>query len=400
MQVDACEAQAEQLPAELSAPRVRVAGQDLWLFVELEPLIAAMAADIRQARRRVWLESYMFADDSAGRAIAEALIERARAGLDVRVIYDAIGSQATPSAFFAKLAEAGVQLHAHHTIWETLFKKFSWSLLNRRNHRKTLVVDEHIGYFGGMNLIDPVDAASKGERVPISAGWRDVHVRLLGPQTRELADSYERSWRREHHQPTRWRSRAYRRGRLPFTEPEVIRFFDSGPGFKNSRAGRVFARLMRRARNEILLSMAYFIPSGRVLRELLRARKRGVRIRVVVPKDNDVKVVQYALRHLYIKLLKRGIEIYEREDCMLHSKAMVVDDNWSIVGSCNLDPRSLEINYEILAAIRSVPFAAELRKICEHEIAHSSRVTLEQCNDRTWRQRLIDRLCYSLRAWL
>jgi cardiolipin synthase len=274
-------------------------------------------------------------------------------------------------------------------------------LLNRRNHRKTLVIDDWVAYFGGMNLIDPLECQFGQNAIRSSAaGWRDVHVRLVGPEVAEVAESFDRSWRRELHQRTRRRWRPYRRGVLPAAVREGIRFFDSGPGFKQSRAARVFARLMRTARRDIVLSMAYFIPAGRVLRELLRARKRGVRVRAVVPSDNDVKLVQFALRHLYVKLLRRGIEIYERQECMLHSKAMVVDDAWSVVGSCNLDPRSLELNYEFLAVIRSRPFALELLKICENEIAHSRRVTLDQCNGRTWRQRLVDRLAYSLRAWL
>jgi cardiolipin synthase len=352
-----------------------------------------MLADIRRAQERVWLESYIFADDSVGRLVASALQERAHAGVDVRVIYDAIGSQATASAFFTDMQAAGVKVQVHHTIWETLFRRQWWTLLNRRNHRKTMIIDHLVAYFGGMNLIDPVEAQA-------SAGWRDVHVRMVGPQVADVADSFERSWRREHHQRVRRRPLAYRRGVLPFGAGESIRFFDSGPGPKQSRAARVFARLMRTARREVLLSMAYFIPAGRVLRELLRARKRGVRVRVVVPCDNDVKLVRYALRHMYLKLLRRGIEIYERQDCMLHSKAMVVDDAWSIVGSCNLDPRSLELNYEFLAAIRSTAFAAELRKVCENEIAHSRPVTLDHCNRRTWRQRLVDQFAYSLRYWL
>lgn len=402
MNVDPCVDNAQQQPAAAFAPpRVEVAGAQLWLFAELAPLLSAMLVDIRSAQHRIWLESYIFSDDSAGRAVANALIERSEASVDVRVIYDAIGSQATSAAFFGELAAAGVKVHVHQTIWDSLFRQRSWRLLNRRNHRKLLIVDEHAAYFGGMNLIDPVEAlqASGAANLPTSAGWRDVHVRLVGSQAHDVAESFHRSWRREEHQLNRIPPRAYRRGLLS-PEAESIRFFDSGPGFKQSRAARVYSRAMRVARREILLSMAYFIPAGRVLRALLAARRRRVRIRVVVPHDNDVKLVQYALRHLYSKLLKRGIEIYERVNCMLHSKAMVVDDQWSIVGSCNLDPRSLEINYEFLAVIRSPAFAAELKKICENEIQHSQRVTLDDVARRTRWQRWVDRLAYSLRAWL
>src|SRR5690606_19696249 len=123
--------------------------------------------------------------------------------------------------------------------------------------------------------------------------------------------------------------------------------------------------LMKLARQEITVSMAYFLPIGRVLRALIKARRRGVRVRVIVPGQSDVRLVQWATRHFYGALLRRGIEIYERRDCMLHSKAMVIDGMWSVIGSCNLDARSLRINLEFFAVIRSESLATVLLQICE-----------------------------------
>src|SRR5207245_4576415 len=132
------------------------------------------------------------------------------------------------------------------------------------------------------------------------------------------------------------RSRSYRKGQLA-TAAESIQFFDSGPGPKHTRALRVFHRLLSMARKRITLSMAYFLPVGRVLRALLRAHRRGVFIRVVVPAQSDVPVVQRATRCLYGRLLRRRFHIYERQVHMLHSKVMVVDDEGSVLGSCTLD---------------------------------------------------------------
>src|SRR5438477_12324723 len=145
-------------PDNLATPvRVDVAGHDLTLFVESPPLFAAMLDDLRAARRRIWLETYIIFDDSVGRGIAEVLKEKARAGLDVRLHYDAVGSLTTPYRFFRDLQNAGVRVHAFHSFWEALWRFRFLRVLNRRNHRKLLVIDDRVAYFGGMNVADVTD---------------------------------------------------------------------------------------------------------------------------------------------------------------------------------------------------------------------------------------------------
>ncbi len=130
------------------------------------------------------------------------------------------------------------------------------------------------------------------------------------------------------------------------------------------------------------------------------ARKRGVRVRVVVPAESDVRVIQWATRHLYARLLRHGVEVYERQNQMLHSKVMVVDDRTVLLGSCNLDPRSLWWNLEFSGVVHSAGMAAAVEEICQFEISHSRRVTMAECQRRGFWQRLGDRLAYSLRRWL
>jgi cardiolipin synthase len=396
-------AQAEvSSPSPLSGPlAVPVAGHELTIFVQSLPMIAALVRDIQTAQQRVWVESYIFLDDIAGSTVAEALKERARMGVDVRVLYDAIGSQTTPSAFFRDMAEAGVQVHAFHSVWEAVYRFSILRVLNRRNHRKLVIVDDRVAYFGGMNLLDQGSAAlvEHAEHLPTSAGWRDVHVRLSGPQQREVAESFERSWRRALRLKVRRRSGSYRRA-LPAPGEESIQFFDSGPGQKYTRAARVFTQLIRRAKRRLALSMAYFLPVGPVLKELLRAHRRGVFIQVVLPGKSDVRVVQRATRSLYRRLLRRRFHIYERQQHMLHSKVMVTDDQWTVLGSCNLDARSLYINFEFLAVIHSRTVAKALGQIIQDEVDGSQRVTLKSCALQSWWQRLLDRLAWSLRWWL
>lgn len=380
-----------------------VAGNQLRLFADSGPLIDAMVEDIRAARHRVWLEIYTICDDRAGKAIAEALKDRARAGLQCRLMYDAIGSLTTPRAFFTDLEEAGVQVHAFHTLWNVVQRFASLRPFNRRNHRKLMVVDDQVAYFGGMNIVDQssIHTVEDTRRLslPASAGWRDVHVRLEGPQQAEVAQAMDVHWRSQHGKRLirwpEWQLREMLRSR-----EDGIFFFDSAPRFRKRRPARVLAPLIRRAQQRILLSMAYFIPVGPVLRQLLRARRRGVAVDVIVPEKSDVPLVQWASTHMYEDLLCRGIRIYERRDQMLHSKAMVIDGVWSVVGSCNLDPRSLRLNTEFLAVIRSEAVAEELTRLCEYEMEQSREVVIDHCHRRTWWQRLRDRLAWSLRRWL
>ncbi len=182
-------------------------------------------------------------------------------------------------------------------------------------------------------------------------------MRISGPQVIELAESFQHSWNALIISPVDRRPRDYRRVRLPRGNRDFIRFYDGGPGLHYARAERVFTRLIGLARREVLVSMAYFLPTHRVLRTMIRAARRGARLTIIVPGASDVPLVARATRFLYARLLKRKIAIFERQRWMLHSKAMVVDDRWTVVGSCNLDPRSLEINLEFMAVIRSAELA-------------------------------------------
>ncbi|MEX2115127.1 MAG: phospholipase D-like domain-containing protein [Pirellulales bacterium] len=397
-------AESTTQPHDATTGPITVAGQALTLYTESPPLIDAMLADIRQAKSRVWLETYIFANDDAGRAVTEALAERARAGCDVRLLVDAWGSFSTPNALFEKLRAAGVQVHRFHAFLEAFYAVSFLQVLNQRDHRKLLVVDDQIAYFGGMNVVDQRDIQSKSDakqrHLPASAGWRDVHVRMQGPRQPELAAAFERLWNRVQHLPAGDREPRWPVKKVAAAPDDTIYFFDSRPLVTNRRPHRILVPLLRQAQHDITLSVAYFVPLGRVLRELLKARKRGVRVRVILPGQSDVKIVQWASRHMYDYLLRRGVRIYERKDRMLHSKAMVIDGCWSMVGSCNLDARSLRLNLEFFAVARSRPLAQALLDICEQEIRQSERVTAAHVRRRSRWQRWLDRTAWTMRRWL
>ena len=152
---------------------IQVAGHELMLFVESAPMIAQMVADIRTAQSRVWLETYIFAGDATGRLIADALIERAQAGVDVRLLYDAIGSQSTSAELLAKIEAAGVKVHGFHSLLYALRNLSFFEILNRRNHRKLLVIDDRVAFFGGMNIVDhPAGAHAPSTAARSGRCWR------------------------------------------------------------------------------------------------------------------------------------------------------------------------------------------------------------------------------------
>lgn len=388
-------------PPPAPRPRATVAGNELEIFVESGPLIDAIVADIHKATQRVWLETYIFHHDQAGLRVRDALVERARAGVEVRLHYDAIGCQSTPASFFRPIRQAGGQVHCFHSLGEAFRTLTPFRILNRRNHRKLLVIDDRVAYFGGMNIIDQSlrEEVLETDQEPLSRGWRDVHVRLAGPAQADVADSFQRSWQRAHGQTIRRRPKTYRLGALA-PGVESLQFFDSGPGLKHTRAARVVNHLLDAARHTLTISMAYFLPVGSTMRRLLAAHRRGVSVRVVVPGASDVPLVQHATRYLYHVLLRRRFHIYERQADMLHSKVMVVDHQWTMLGSCNLDARSLFINLEFVAVVHSPQLAQVMTGIIEEEIARSRRISLRHVARLSWWQRLLDRAAWTFRWWL
>ena len=382
---------------------VRVAGHDWRIFVESAPFIQSLVADIRTAKQRAWVEAYSFADDAAGRAVSEALRERAAAGIECRVLYDAAGSYETPPAFFDELRKAGIEVTAFRPLDGWWWKLWLWGKFQRRDHRKLSIIDDRVGYFGGMNIVDQGGSLVLGtKREEHEAGqppWRDVHVRMTGPQVRDIIAAWDDLWSHLHNRKKPKRSDPEPRDLYRSTD-DAIFFFDARPHVRHHRPGPMIKSLIDHSRTSIVLAMAYFLPFGGVLRALQKARRRKVSVRVVVPENSDVPVVQWASRYAYERLLRRGIRIYERKERMLHSKVMIVDNEWSVLGSLNLDPRSLLLNLEFFAIVRSAELATALGEICREEFRQSKLVSLRDLRKRSWRERFLQSFAWTFKRWL
>ncbi len=399
---------------------LEVAGQQMRLFFDTESQTEALIVDIRAARQRIWIETFIFLDDRIGTVVANALKERAAEGLDVRLHYDAVGCLQAPGSFFAEMAAAGVKLHCFHSAWEALRRFSFFRTYSRRNHRKLIVIDDRVSYFGGMNIVDHTrETQSEPRKRSLTAiGWRDLHVRLEGTLVARLVESFERSWNRAQKRPTPapsdqlplslllkrdalvTQSAVGESNTSELSRDEWIRFCDSGLGPRADRAARVFTRLMRSAKARMMFSMAYFLPMGRVRRAMFRARRRGVSVQVIVPSFSDMPFVYRATRYFYDILLTRKFEVLERQHRMLHTKLLIVDEQYVVLGSSNFDIRSLWLNLEFMAVVRSPHLASVLQEVINRELEQCLPVNESFWRTQSWEQRLLDRMSWMLRPWL
>lgn len=352
----------------------RVGADEVALLRDGAAAFPAMLAAIAEAEREILLEMYWIGADACGRRFLDALTARAKDGVRVRVIYDAVGSLGLPFEFFRPLVEAGGDVLEWHSL-SPIRNALTIDNLERRDHRKILVCDGEVGFTGGINLAQPW--------LPIEEGgesWRDDVIRVRGPCAQELRSVFYDTWRKK-----------------PFAivPSDVTRLPK-----RRSRPVWVLANLWRRRRNirreylvriqhaqvSVDIANSYFIPNRSVRGALFRATARGVRVRVLVPERSDLPVVQLAVEALFETLLANGVEIYAMKGRVLHTKTAIIDERFTMVGSYNLDSRSWRKNLEANVAIEDDAFARHAREWFERDCEESTRIELS-----TWRKRAITR---------
>lgn len=344
----------------------------------------AMFAAMDRAASSIALEMYIVADDTTGREFRTHLVEAAKRGVHVRVLVDSWGSWNLSDSFWDKLRAAGGRIR-----W---FRPLAKGLLPFRNHRKLLLVDDHIAFIGGLNISD---AYYRGADNGIP--WRDNALELRGPQVAALRRSFRRMWSKAN-APLRRLIFSYRRDR-EFTTPVngLVHFLESGPENPMRAVRRAYRQVVQNARGTIDLAMGYFYPHGSMLRALKRAVRRGVRVRLITPLQSDIPITRWAARGLYGRLLRAGVELWEYTPSMMHSKLAIADDT-VIIGSANLDIRSGRINYELVAVVKDRELAAQARADFENDIRQSVGVGIEEWDHRSVFQKIKERFSYCLLA--
>ena len=322
------------------APHQLRPGNELTLLRAGGETFPAMLAAIAAARRSIILETYILENDRTGARFAAALRERARAGVTVRLMYDGVGGFGVDDAYVAALRSDGVQVLVYHPVapWRRRFH------LTRRDHRKILVVDDVVGFAGGLNIGDDYAALVDGGR-----GWHDMHCQVRGPVVIDLARLFRRVWINEGGPPYPIPSGRSGRGdgaprQPPAPGMALARIVDNRKYRKRRAIRRAYLRAINRAERTIHLENAYFLPDLGLAAALTRAVKRGVAVRVIVPGDSDVTAVHYASLWAHRTLVKHGIQILHWLGSMMHAKTAVIDGAWSTVGSYNLDNVSLLYN--------------------------------------------------------
>jgi cardiolipin synthase A/B len=274
----------------------------------------AMLDAIACAEREILLEMYWFDSDSTGRRFADALSERARAGVRVHVIYDAFGSIGADASMFDAMRAAGCRVFEYHPVvpWRS---RFRLGKINNRDHRKMLIVDGCVGFTGGVNLCDLWAAQDEG-----GGGFRDDMVRIEGPAVTDMRALFFRTYRVVHG------ADEYSTLPGPKRSGGLAVAVLANDGFRERRRiRRVYLSEIVRAKREIVIVNAYFIPDRHIRAALRQAAERGVEIRVLLPVESDVPAVRYATRKLYTWMMERGIRIYEWGQSVLHSKTAVID---------------------------------------------------------------------------
>ncbi len=312
------------------------AGNEIELLRAGGEAFPAMLEAIAGAQRSICLETYIYESDVTGTRFAEALIERAEAGVAVRVIYDGIGSFSLSGTLIAQMRDAGIQVIEYHPVvpWRRRWNVF------RRDHRKILVVDDEVAFTGGINITDENASVEQGGK-----GWHDLHCWVRGPIVSDLARLFRKTWLHtggdDYPAPPRAEASMGPAGPVP------THLIDNGGQRRRRMPRRAYLAAFKAAREIIWIENAYFLPDRGVRRALARAVRRGVDVRVVVPGSSDVKAIEYAGLYVYRRLTRAGVRIFRWRGVMNHAKAAVVDRVWSIVGSYNFDARSLFYNLEV-----------------------------------------------------
>lgn len=371
-----------------AAPEALRPGHRVRLLIDGKQTFTTMLEAIAAARDYILLETYILRADGIGERFAEALIERARAGVDVWLIYDGFGSLWLPSSFVERLQDAGVHTLEYRPVRRG---KWTWKRWLRRDHRKILVVDGRLGFVGGINIGDEYSPREWGGK-----HWRDTHATFLGPVVGDMISLFRSTWNARADSPLR-------RLAIPETVSggdERAQLLYSDDRGRRSGIRRHIVHAIRQARQRILVSNAYFLPDPGLRRALARAAQRGVDVRILVPGHSDVRSVQWAGEHTFRYLLRRGVRIYQWQDTHMHAKTITIDDQYAMIGSYNLDYMSLFWNREVVAEILGTDTPSALASQFAVDIDRSLEIQSEQWSRRSWLVRLRSWWFYRFRRFL
>lgn len=360
-----------------------VDGNEVTELLNGDQIFPPMLAAIKAAQKTITFETYIYWSGDIGKAFADALSERARAGVKVHVLLDWVGTAKMEDSYLNEMRAAGVQIEKFHKPhWYNLAR------LNNRTHRKLLVVDGQVGFTGGVGIAPEWTGNAQDPD-----HWRDSHYLVRGPVVAQMQATFLDNWLKVTGKVLHGDLYFPPLAQTPPVGTQKAQMFSSSPSSGSESMQLMYHLAITAADRSIDLSAAYFVPDDLTLKLLMNALGRGVRLRIITPGEHtDTETVKAASRGTWGQLLQAGAEIYEYRHTMYHCKVLIVDDLMVSVGSTNFDNRSFRLNDEANLNVYDAGFAKRQTKVFEADIKRSERVTYEAWLDRPWTEKLAERL--------
>lgn len=386
----------EGIRTSIGAPLIT--GNKVTPLIDGPATFAAIDRELAQAKHSIHLETYIYADDELGNKFTDKLIRKRREGVEVRVIYDAVGSFSTPAEFFDRMRAAGIEVAEFRPL--NPIKTLPWRHHNR-DHRKILIVDGAVAFTGGMNITGAYAAGSAsrpGPEAGMTEGWRDTQVEIDGPAALQFQAHFLETWARLGQKLDN--KNIYFPPVKQAGDAIVAAVVSNGVRAKDEAIYRTYLAAITHASARIWLTQAYFAPPKDMLDALQAAARRGVDVRVIVPGFSDAGPVFYASRAGYRDLLKSGVRLFEKSDAFLHAKTALVDNAVSIIGSANLDYRSFLHNNEVTAVMIGSDPADYMEKSFLTDVRDTKEITLDEWKKRPATQRFKEWFSSWFKYWL
>lgn len=361
-------------------------GNSLSLQDTPDKILRSIIHDIEDAQHTIRMEFYIWQNGGLIDAINSALIQAAKRGVNVRILIDSAGSpKFFRSHWYKLMLKAGIDIR--QALEVNAFRMF-FRRLDLRLHRKIITIDDEVGYTGSMNMVDPEffkKDAGVGE-------WIDIMVRMTGPTVNVLAAIHAWDWEVEtgiRELPTFPVCALENNGAL-----HPIQVVPSGPGMPENLIQQVLSLAINQAKKSVRITTPYFVPSDTLIQVIKMTAQRGVVVELIIPKKNDSLLVSWASKSYFSELMEAGVKIYEFDAGLLHTKSVVIDQQYCLVGSVNLDMRSLWLNFELTLAVDDYEFTKELYWVQENYLQQSTPISHERWKQRTFGHRMLERIFY------
>ncbi|TLS53191.1 cardiolipin synthase [Paenibacillus antri] len=355
-----------------SSSAVFTQSNDVRVFTDGREKFETLLAEIREAKESIHLLYYIVKDDALGNRILDALIEKAEAGVEVRFLYDQIGSYRLSSSFFQRLTKAG----GHAAAFFPSKIPYLNIRVNYRNHRKLVVIDGKYGYIGGFNIGDEYLGLD-----PRLGYWRDTHLRIVGTAVLQMQIQFMLDWNLASHAKITADEKYFPASGL---QGDVgVQIVSSGPNFSIEHTRNVYLKMIHSAKERVYIQTPYFIPDESVLTALKMAVLSGVDVRIMIPGRPDKRMVYWASFSYLGDLLQLGMRCFLYDRGFLHAKTIVVDGEIASVGTANFDIRSFRLNFEVNAVLYDTDTAGRLRSIFEEDMTYCRELTFEEYQNRS-----------------